>query len=117
MSELRDDTNLYSDVELRVRQHVSSVCRLCELRVERIYTLKIMPVGRLSIYCPACFDFLLERAESHIHIPKPEVRKPARLNIPQYLIKNEDPLRMFYPDDPIDLGLYRQRMRNKPPPA
>lgn len=71
---------------------------------------------RRSYYCRPCYEYLLTRAkETDPKFPLLATvdASPCELAMPIYLIKELDPLRLFYPSDPIDLGLWRKKRRRE----
>ena len=108
---------------------INSVCRLCELRSqsgEWLWTITTLPGHRLEIYCQDCYQMLYDRAKEHLpKLPLPQQvfersevpvyahSEKFSIEIPSYLVKDGKGLRFFWPEDPIDLGLLRQRAKRK----
>lgn len=99
-----------------------SACRLCHLRnkpnpqggfepmVEIEATLH---VPHRVYYCVVCYDFLKVKAvEGGSDLPDSSAL-PWTGIVPAYLVKDLDPLRLFYPEDNIELGAWRQKRRRQ----
>lgn len=121
----RSDYNSSCAIKLGIAC-VCTVCRLCNIRnkiknggCEPMIELETKCPGNLarrSYYCRPCYDFLLKQAkETDPKFPLlAEVDASSRqLEIPLYLVKDLDPLKLFYPSDPIDLGLWRKQRKRE----
>lgn len=117
----KDVINESMRLEIQVSRNISSQCRLCQLRSEPegwLWAIITIPGHRLEVYCADCYEILYDRASEHLpELPNPHQEGRSTLNfsveIPAYLVKNGKGLRFFWPEDPIDLGLIRQRAKRK----
>lgn len=117
MSELTCDPNGRYDVKLLLEQF-SAGCRLCLLRnlaYEDAVGIILVDEERglefRQSYCHACYEHLRIIAINDLKclVPFDLITKdPVIIQVPAYLVKKGDPLKVFFPEDPIDLGLLRQ---------
>ena len=110
------DLNAPAEVVLECSTVSCSACRLCLRRNKPgeplIVTMVVnntTPVFRF--YCPDCYRRLVQAAAEDFVFPSLEEVLRGRVCVPMplYLIKNGDPLKLFFPKDKIELGLLRQR--------
>lgn len=93
---------------------------------EWLWTITTVPGHRLEVYCRDCYQVLYDKAKEHLPklpLPQQELEHQANSDhaysekfsvaIPPYLVKDGKGLRFFWPEDPIDLGLLRQRAKRK----
>ena len=78
--------------------------------------LVIYPGPRVEAYCRDCYDYLWDLAA--VHLPElPPLnglrRKALDFSTPEYLIKENSLLQLFFPTDPITLGAIRQKRRRE----
>lgn len=117
----KDVLNESMRLEIQASQNISSQCRLCQLRSETdhwLWAIITMPGHKLDVYCADCYQILYDKAKEHVpKLPLPYQEGRSTLNfsveIPAYLVKNGYGLRFFWPEDPIDLGVIRQRAKRK----
>lgn len=83
---------------------------------EELVSVEIFPGPKVEMYCKACYEDLLKHAAKHL----PELTSfvnlstaPAQLQVPEYLIKDNSFMQLFFPADAIDLGVLRQRRRQE----
>jgi hypothetical protein len=83
---------------------------------EELVSVEIFPGPKVEMYCKACYEDLLKSAVKHL----PELTSfvnlstaPAQLQVPEYLIKDNSFMQLFFPTDAIDLGVLRQRRRQE----
>lgn len=79
-------------------------------------SVEIYPGPRLEMYCCACYEFLWVDAVRHL----PELPLIVKLDsaslqfqVPEYLIKDNSFLQLFFPKDAISLGALQQRRRRE----
>jgi hypothetical protein len=121
------------ELKIQASLGLNSVCRLCQLRSQAggwLWTVTTIPGHRLEVYCHDCYQVLYDRAKEHLpKLPLPQQilerggvdpdspiyahSEKFSVEIPSYLVKDGKGLRFFWPEDPIDLGLLRQRARRK----
>lgn len=101
---------------------VSSCCRFCLRRTgyKPVVVVNLMDSdssAEFTFYCTTCYKKLRELAlPSMPSLPALEhfEKKPDMIRVPAYLIKDNDPFKLFFPD-PIDLGLWRQKLHGIKP--
>lgn len=95
---------------------VTSHCRLCLLRSDEFLeplvevTYCANNKFRFNFYCADCYSYLRNQAGSFMTLPETPTTSYYNLLVDPWLIKEFDCLRIFYPSDEIDLGLYRQTL-------
>jgi hypothetical protein len=100
---------------------VCSQCRLCKQRnkavkgnVSPLVEVETFCPGssaKRSYYCSECYEYLLARMEDQKLLPALiKIKDSAQESeVPLYLVKQDDPLRLYYPTDEIDLGLWKKK--------
>lgn len=98
---------------------VSSECRLCQCRSrrdEQLVALELYPGPRLEIYCCECYEHLWVEASPHMPELPPLIQletETSQLQVPEYLVKDNSLFQLFFPSDPINLGVLRQQRRRE----
>lgn len=102
-------------VRVQIRRHKAmSVCRLCSTRNRFDDPLfKLWVEGdniHRGYYCGYCYRYLV--AKARVLVPDfctIELGDEASIEVPEVLVRDGDPLRIFHPEDAIDRGLHMQR--------
>lgn len=97
---------------------VCSQCRLCLIRHTagefNVYIKAYDGHQTATYYCPECYGYLRQRALEEVAYPEISMlalkgKSGLEITVPMWLVKDRDPLKLYYPEPLIDLPLYRKR--------
>jgi hypothetical protein len=96
-------------------ENVSSACRLCLWRNLPGESLVVVGIQgrRPTCYCAVCYEHLRELGRDCLPELMPKVSPGSEVwlgYLPEIQIKDDDPLRLFWPEPEIDLPLWRQQV-------
>jgi hypothetical protein len=102
-------------LRVQIRRHKAmSVCRLCSDRNqfdEPLFKLWIEGDNiHRGYYCSYCYSYLILQAKDLMPgLRTVELGDEISVEVPEVLVRDGDPLRIFHPEDEIDRGLHMQR--------
>lgn len=117
MLDLTPDPNIKTKMQVSVFNYVGGTCDLCLWKnsdCNPIVGVILLDTSEATFYCPECYKHLLVEAKCHLPMfPSDPSTAIHTVDVPLYMIARSCPLKLFYPKDSIDLGLYRLKRQKE----